>query len=120
VTVYILEAHAEDQWPIGAQIKYNQHKTIEERLAAAHDLVKFEDWKFEVKVDTMDNTFEDTFASWPTRLYVLHNGQLMFKSHEDDRDEGEEEETSTYDEVGALAAFLDSWLPSLGRKRTRE
>ena len=57
VTVYIREAHASDEWPLGTAICIAQHKTIEDRLQAARDFVRQFEWTVPCAVDTMDNTF---------------------------------------------------------------
>lgn len=86
--VYILEAHAMDEWPInsarasitGAPINFKQPVIEEERLKLAKQFV--DDYSFEITtvVDLMDNSFEDVFASWPLRFYVIHEGRLTFKA----------------------------------------
>lgn len=88
--VYILEAHAQDEWPICSArwsptekpIKYNQTHTIEDRLIVAKDFI--DDFKFPMPVvlDKPDeNLFEKYYASWPVRIYVLdENYRLTYKA----------------------------------------
>jgi type I thyroxine 5'-deiodinase len=79
LTVYILEAHAQDEWPIssarwsatGAAIKFEQHKTIEDRKQVAQQFAQDYAWRWPVVLDTMDNLFEKSYASWPIRFFVL-------------------------------------------------
>lgn len=76
VTVYIAEAHAREEWPIG-----DEHKAAVQSLAQAGSLVERReaarlfarelDWPFEVFVDGMNDEFERTFAAWPLRFYVV-------------------------------------------------
>ncbi len=77
VVVYILEAHAEDEWPInssrhhpnGKVVRVTQHKTMEERFAAAREFNEvYGISKYSrLLVDTMDNAFNEQFAAWPFR-----------------------------------------------------
>jgi len=78
--VYILEAHAQDEWPICSArwcptkmpIKYNQTHTIEERLAVAKDFIRDFDFQMPMVVDKPDeNLFEKLYAPWPVRIYVI-------------------------------------------------
>jgi len=46
LTVYILEAHTADTWPIGSDVVYNQTKNLEDK-------------------------FNTLFAAWPLRFYVI-------------------------------------------------
>jgi len=76
VGVYISEAHAVDEWPLGTKYCIEQPKEIETRLKIANDFVG--DFKFEIPmlVDTMANEFDSTFASWPERFYIAWNNRL--------------------------------------------
>lgn len=76
--VYISEAHAEDEWPLGTKYCYNQPKEMETRLEIANTFVK--DFKVETPmlVDTMDNQFDNSFAAWPERFYIVHNDRVVF------------------------------------------
>ena len=78
--VYIAEAHAHDEWPVGS-IKYRtaQTKTLEERFEVArkarqhlglHKMPFFVD-------DPETDAFEQLFASWPTRFYLLYDGRMV-------------------------------------------
>lgn len=86
--VYIEEAHAQDEWPIsscrwnptGKKIMYNQHKTIEDRLAVARDFIDAFGWKYPTILDAIDNPFETAYAAWPLRLYVVKDGRMVFKA----------------------------------------
>lgn len=81
LTVYIAEAHARDQWPMGKTIScVDQPKTLEERLRNAQQCKT--NYKFEVAmvVDNMNNDFDLTYGSWPFRFYVIYQGKLVFKA----------------------------------------
>jgi len=88
--VYILEAHAQDEWPISSArwsptqrpILYNQTHTIEDRLAVAKDFIRDFNFPIPVVLDRPDeNLFEKAYASWPVRIYVLDgNYRLTYKA----------------------------------------
>lgn len=113
--VYVAEAHAADEWPVGNPIRYNQPKAIGERLSIARDFVaKYElaeDDGIPLVVDDMrdgvvqqgdpmplqDNPVDSTYAIWPTRFYVVQGGVVRFKAQPD----------STHDyKLGHLTDFL--------------
>lgn len=84
--VYILEAHAEDEWPIssarwsphGQPIRYNQTKTIEQRLNAAKDFVRDFHLEMPVVIDKPDeNLFERFYAPWPVRIHLFDADQHL-------------------------------------------
>lgn len=77
--VYITEAHAKDEWPIGSVYSSNnQPVTLEERLALAGKLLG--KYKIPTFVDTMDNGFEAQYASWPLRFFMLKAGKVQWVS----------------------------------------
>ena len=72
--MYVQEAHTTDGWRLGSVVTtVPQHKTLDDRLAAARAFVD----KFQFRtlvdtaVDTMDNHFNDRYSVWPERLVVL-------------------------------------------------
>lgn len=86
LAVYISEAHAKDEWPIGNVFSFaNQPVNQEERCTMAK--LYIEKWKFEtipMYVDSMENTFQDDFAAWPFRFYGIENGnKLTLKAQPD-------------------------------------
>lgn len=85
--IYILEAHFVDKdkngkviegWPIGRDYNYPQHKTLEDRLELANKFIKDYEWKIPTVVDTMENDFNEKYAAWPDRAYVISNGKLEY------------------------------------------
>jgi hypothetical protein len=83
--VYILEAHATDEWPIGnlpVDVKeLNQHVTLEDRQHAfqlfkqhygslIHDRVT-------LLLDNDKNDFNATYPSWPFRVWIVDEKQLV-------------------------------------------
>lgn len=79
LTVYITEAHAQDEWPITSSrysydkrpVLVQQPQTTEERCKVALDFVNNYSYKIPLVVDLIHNTFEATYAPWPIRLYIL-------------------------------------------------
>jgi len=77
VLVYICEAHAEDEWPIGAPVvAVNQHKTVEQRAKACADCLDALGAKLPTVLDSMENEFNDLYAAWPLRFYLIDNGVI--------------------------------------------
>ena len=79
--VYILEAHASDEWPIGDVTSIPQHRTIAARAEAARECLRrypaLHDWTF--VLDDMTDSFARTFAAWPIRFFVAnHHARLTF------------------------------------------
>jgi len=74
--VYISEAHASDEWPLGTKFCYAQPRTIERRLKFANEFVNDFNFKLPVLVDTMGNEFDSLFAAWPERFFIVENGKL--------------------------------------------
>lgn len=73
--VYIAEAHAEDEWPIGAPVvAVNQHKSTADRAVACNDCVEALGIKMPTVLDGEENEFDDTYASWPLRFFLIDNG----------------------------------------------
>ena len=84
VTVYIKEAHAQDQWRMRVNddqgICYAQPKTLRERLAVANDFVRRFHFPIPMLVDDMSNRANQLYAAWPERLYVVdEKGTIVYK-----------------------------------------
>jgi hypothetical protein len=84
LTVYIKEAHPEDEWQMRPNEKegvcYKQPTTLEERIAIARDFVERTSYEIPIAVDAMDNAAEVAFAGWPERLYVIDEaGAVAYK-----------------------------------------
>lgn len=88
--VYILEAHAEDEWPISSArwcpnqrpVRYNQTRTIDARLRVAKDFISDFHIQMPVMIDRPDeNLFEQLYAPWPVRIYLLDGERrLVYKA----------------------------------------
>jgi hypothetical protein len=77
VVIYIAEAHAQDEWPLGRRVCLNQHKTIEDRIAAAKYYTETFGCEFPVLVDTMENQFDREYAVWPERFFIISDRAYM-------------------------------------------
>jgi hypothetical protein len=80
VFVYLFEAHATDEWPLGDAVVINQHQTLDDRIAAAKLLQDKYHAECEIYVDSMGNAFNKAFFAWPERFYVL---SMVKYDHED-------------------------------------
>lgn len=99
--VYISEAHASDEWPISeAPRSFQQHVSMSDRVAAAKAFIS--DFHVAPQVrwfaDTMDNSFNKAYASWPFRFWVLTPDQVLLKPMPVD---------ATYD-IAELSIFLQA------------
>lgn len=86
--VYIMEAHASDEWPIrDTHTTFAQHKTLEDRRVAAEftlsqypclrDPAYFGDNIF---LDSVSNEWNTKYSSWPLRYWILQQGKVKFKA----------------------------------------
>ena len=86
--VYITEAHAQDEWPISSArftpdkcaVILNQPKTTEERVEVAKSFIKAFNFRVPMLVDPISNPFDEIFAPWPLRFYIVQNRILVYKS----------------------------------------
>src|SRR5688500_10095868 len=60
-----------DEWPIGSPLKFKQHTTLKERAAVAREFIARQGFKIPVVLDDIDNSFENTYAAWPVRFYIV-------------------------------------------------
>lgn len=83
VFVYIAEAHAQDEWPISQLDKeIMRHQTLADRLAAAIGFLQAFPMHeaYRIVLDSMEDSFNAAFASWPFRSWVVLDGALAFKA----------------------------------------
>jgi len=78
--VYIMEAHATDQWPLGRFSKRSQHKTLQDRLDAANQFKAETNFKPTLVVDDIDNPFNSIYAAWPERGWIILQGHISYLS----------------------------------------
>jgi len=84
LAVYITEAHAKDEWPCGKTLSFcEQPKSTEQRRKLALIAQQKIQIKFPMLVDTIENDFEKSYASWPFRFYGFSHGKLDFKAQPD-------------------------------------
>jgi len=81
VFVYIAEAHSTDGWQLPSNLEDDvllaQHRTLEDRLAAARAGVERLGLTMPVLVDAMDDAVSEAFAAWPERLYVVRTDATL-------------------------------------------
>ncbi len=84
LTLYIKEAHAQDEWPMDVNEKesvcYPQPKTTAQRVAIARDFVQRFRWEIPLAVDPIEDPADALYAGWPERLYVVdEKGVIVYK-----------------------------------------
>ena len=84
LTVYVKEAHPEDEWQMTSNEKesvcYKQPKNLEDRVAIANDFVKRFQYRVPLAIDPIDNPANSAYAAWPERLYVVdEKGVIVYK-----------------------------------------
>ena len=84
LTIYIKEAHPEDEWQMDANeresVCYPQPRTLPQRVAIANDFVRRFDYRLPLVVDGIDNAADALYAGWPERLYVVGaDGRIAYK-----------------------------------------
>ena len=79
VMVYGAEAHAQNEWPIGSEIQYDQPTTLEERLKIAKEFISTYDLQIPLVLDSCpENEFHELYAAWPVRFYVISKGKMVY------------------------------------------
>jgi len=78
LTVYIMEAHAADTWPMGFEVCYPQTTSISERCAVARDFIADNNYEFPIRIDPPPaDAFNTLFAAWPLRFYILNDDSTV-------------------------------------------
>jgi hypothetical protein len=90
LTVYTVEAHPEDGWKLPDQYAaddefttdddfcFSYARSIEDRATMARWLIDKKHFLWPVVLDNMDNSLMRDYNSWPIRLYVLRDRQVVF------------------------------------------
>jgi len=78
--VYIREAHAVDEWPLGDHVVVKQHKEIQERIDIAKEMIDKLGYKIPLVVDSIENEFAEKYSIWPERFYVINENKVKFSS----------------------------------------
>ena len=86
VFIYISEAHATDVWPIGlsAGVLNKKHRTIEDRIRCAKNMIDEHNFKIPVYLDNMKNGYRDSYSAWPFRIYGFKSGKIDYISDIED------------------------------------
>jgi type I thyroxine 5'-deiodinase len=84
LTIYIKEAHPEDEWQMTVNeeqgVCYRQPTSLADRVMIAKDFVERFEYSIPLVVDPMENAAERAFAAWPERLYVIDvSGRIAYK-----------------------------------------
>jgi len=70
--IYINEAHAENGWKLGNHVCINTHTCIEDRQAAARDvLIGRFGCELPVLLDHYPSSFDYFYHSWPERYFIF-------------------------------------------------
>ena len=122
LTIYIKEAHPEDEWQMTVNedqgVCYMQPTTLADRLVIANDFIERFDYGMPLVVDPMDNPAEEAYAAWPERLYVIGtDGRIAYKGRTGpfgfDPDELEQQLEEILQETPPLeTAVLESTSPA--------
>mmetsp|Transcript_115218 Transcript_115218/g.161980 ORF Transcript_115218/g.161980 Transcript_115218/m.161980 type:complete len:131 (+) Transcript_115218:563-955(+) len=83
--VYIAEAHASDEWPMGEIVSLRQARKLDDRLTSAREFIDNTKFTWNVACDGMDNSFNKHFGAWPTRFFVVEDNRLTFKVELDEQ-----------------------------------
>lgn len=60
-------------WPLGTHVDLPSHATMSDRINASDILINKYDLKLPILYDTMENLFDEEFAVWPERYYMIQN-----------------------------------------------
>lgn len=91
LTIYIAEAHPEDEWRLDKQyiydkeytgnpkdFKFYQPKLMSERLKMAQWLIDKKQFQMTIVLDNMQNTLLKQYNTWPIRLYVIKDSRIVY------------------------------------------
>lgn len=70
-TVYIKEAHAADEYPLGSHVVVSQHRSLVDRATAARRFTAATGWQLPLLMDGMEDLFTTALAAYPERFFVL-------------------------------------------------
>lgn len=91
VGIYIVEAHAIDEWPVGDPLSITQPKSSAERCGIAREFCRDYRLQFPLLVDPIDNPFSTTYSAWPVRFYIVQRGTILYVAQPD--------HSNTYDSI---------------------
>jgi len=80
LTVYTREAHPTESGDyIDYQYPVNDHKSLEDRLEAANQLLSLETLPGPLLLDNMTDEASRAYGSFPDRLYVVYKGNIVYQ-----------------------------------------
>jgi hypothetical protein len=84
LTVYIREAHPQDEWQMNANVDegvcYSRPRSLEDRVAIANDFVHRFHYPIPLGIDRMNDHAKKLYAAWPERLYIIdESGTIVYK-----------------------------------------
>ncbi|XP_068247129.1 type I iodothyronine deiodinase-like [Palaemon carinicauda] len=79
VLVYIAEAHPTDGWVIEGNIEVANHKSLQDRFAAAQRMIDLEPQSCPVLIDPLTDESSKAYAGLPERLYIILDGVIVYK-----------------------------------------
>jgi len=84
LTVYIAEAHPEDEWQMDSNVEekivFKQPKTFAERKTAAALLVDRLKYRAPLALDGIDDAAGLAFGAWPERIYIIgRDGTVRYR-----------------------------------------
>lgn len=83
--MYIREAHASNEWPVGGTPVLAQPESLAERQAVARRFIQEQGCSVPLLIDSMDNAFDRAFGCWPVRFFVIQKGILTYKAEPNSR-----------------------------------
>jgi len=88
--IYIAEAHALDEWPMGDGYPGSEYqaipqpKSVEERCGVAKFFRSEISCDLPMVIDGPDDLFEKKYSVWPLRFYIIHRGKIVYKAQPTD------------------------------------
>jgi len=82
IVVYIEEAHPTDGWAFPGNYVIEQHRTLEDRLAAAAKLTRLVSAlpaNMTVVADSMTDALNHAYGGLYERLYVIHGDTVVYQ-----------------------------------------
>ena len=80
IGVYIAEAHATDEWPMGDHVALTQPRSLVERIANARTFKKATGFGVPLFADGIANGFMAAFSAHPERYFIVQRGMLVWKA----------------------------------------
>jgi hypothetical protein len=84
LTVYIREAHPQDEWQMKSNVDesicYPQPQTLVQRVAIANDFIQRFHFPLPISVDDMKETADLAYGAWPERIYIIdESGVIVYR-----------------------------------------